>query len=155
MFISSPIPQLAITISIFFEDPEDSKYCIDYFSNVSTTTTETGADQIDKRLADFVKRLNTNRTLVYFISAFLAYYLELRKQKDISEKYRQLMFENYKYSHNLSNYDSGYISGIFTSCLIADCRMNTDIKVSEQVEEAIKYIESEGFIAHIEKQIEE
>lgn len=153
MFVSAPIPQICVALSIYFNDRIDSQICIDKMEEISTTQIDTGSKEMDEKLASFIKRFDKEKTLIFYVSSFVSYYFKIMGDEELSMLFSKLMNENSERASNLHPYDAGYMTGIFSTCIIADNKLNVKLDVPKDIEEAIKYIEKHDFIVHLEKNV--
>jgi len=153
MFVSAPIPQICIALSVYFNDRSDSQICIDKMEEISTTQIDTGSKEMDEKLASFIKRFDKEKTLIFYVSSFVSYYFKIMGDEELSMLFSKLMNENSERASNLHPYDAGYMTGIFSTCIIADNKLNVKLDVPKDIEEAIKYIEKHDFIVHLEKNV--
>ena len=152
MFVSAPIPQICLILCQSFKDTDLIEECMMHLEEISTTEVETKAKTFDDRFTQFVRRLQKEQNLIHYTSAFISFYFNIVNHKRLSEMFNDLMNENSTEIGMLSTYDSGYLTGIFSVCLMADYKMNNkNIQIPKDIQEAINYIESDDFIVHIEK----
>jgi len=154
MFVSAPIPQICLALSLEFKDSNDSKLCMDKVNELSTTLIDMGSEEMEKKLTSFVKRFSKEKTLVFYASSFISYYFKITGNEELENLFSKLMKENTERIENLHPYDAGYMTGIFSTCLIADNKLNVNLNVPEHIKEAIKYIEKHDYIVHLEKNVE-
>lgn len=153
MFVSAPIPQLCITLSLQFKEAKDTHIVIDIAESMSTTTCEVGIKNFDDKLVNFIKRFDRELNLIYFTAAFVSYYFTILEHEEMADLFTKLMNQYNKYStQKLHDYDAGYLTGTIVTCLMADQNMNNNvIDIPKDIQEAINYIESEQFIVHLQK----
>lgn len=150
MFVSAPIPQLGLPLVKYLETPEEMEECFELMSNLSTTDINTGSENFDRKLNEFIARLNYDEVLSAFTASFISYYFDIREESRLAELFEKIVI-NISNDLPLMPKDRGILQGIFTTCLINDAKSQSKKKIPAAVKEAIKYIESEGFITHLEE----
>lgn len=152
MYISAPVPHICIALSVHFKDSEDTKTCIDFLENISTMKGDTKSGSLDDMFNKFIKRIDKEKNLIYYLSSFCSYYFQLTNVTEMFDLFSKLMEEYKEHCSMLEKNDIGYISGIFTTALMSDVLNNesTD-KIPKDIQEAINYIESEQYIVNLMK----
>jgi len=153
MYVSSPVSQICIALAIQFKNESDTEECLNLMSEISTNDPETNSKSFNEKLQQFLKKLSTSKNLVFYTSSFVAYYFEQRKHEEMYDIFTKLMIEYTQYKDPISTYDAGYLCGIFSTALMSDLGLNDKQDIPKDIREAIKYIESENFIVHLEKNV--
>lgn len=153
LFVSSPISQICLALSVQFKSKQDTEKCLEFISEISTNNPKTENEAFDDKLSGFLKDLSNKNNLIFYTASFIALYFEKRKHEEMFDLFTQLMKDYSEYQHRITDYNAGYLCGVFTTALISDLGLNDKDNIPEDIKEAIKYIESENYIVHLEKNV--
>ena len=152
MKISSPIPHILAVLALKFKDDVDSQECIDMLEGIETTEVETNSRVLDATFDTFIKRLHSDQSIGYRVAAFASTYMNAVGHPELGEKFARLTTELFT-EEKMSDFYGGYIAGIFSSCLMNDLGLSSIVYerkgLPKSVEDAVKYIESEGFSVYV------
>lgn len=151
MFVSSPVSQICLALAPQFKEEEDMIECLDLLHEISTNHSETGVTSFNDKLTTFLRNLQKDKHLIYYTAAFTTYYFELRDNKELADIFNKLMIDYSNYTKRISEYNAGYLSGVYSTALMSDIQLNYNDNIPETIKQAIKYIESENYIVHLEK----
>lgn len=152
MKISSPIPHILSVLALRFKDENNTKKCLDLLAEIETSNVETNSRILDDAFKSFIKLLDKDKALAYRTSAFASSYFTIIGERDLGETYANLLHELFT-EKKISDFHAGYIAGLFTTAIMNDLGLNSLIynnkNLPKNIEDAIKYIESEGFSVYV------
>lgn len=153
--ISHPasVRQICMSLSDFIHSGDAKTTIVSKFGSQLSGKSTTGSIKLDKYLHQFVDRLSKEKSLRFYVSAFLAYYFSIKGDVVLNQ-----LFSDFYSSFDQNDYiiqpkDAAFISGFFLAIMLKDdeieVKQTTDIP--ENVFHAVEYIESEGFSVLITK----
>ena len=65
LFVSSPISQICLALSVQFKSDKDTQECIDLISELSTNSSQTETESFDIKLSEFLQALSKDKNLIF------------------------------------------------------------------------------------------
>lgn len=156
--VSAPIGQLSLIVAEKSRDilpKKDVDKVINSLGNLTTTDANLPYKRIDIEFNMLIDKILKSKDYQMSVASFCSIYFREIGFDDMSVFFASIVTKIEANVENMRHFDRGFVVGLFASCLMNDKFINkneTKINIPRNVQDAVKYIKSEGFKVHLDQE---